>query len=349
MPKVKKSLTKDHFDKVDEKLVKCKVCGKILKTGGGTSNMLSHLTRKHPQAILETTTTSQQPAPTASSQQTPGEPIISLQQTKIQMVPLAKNTKKIDEQLTLMCATDFQPFTVVEDYGFRNFVEALNPNYQIPTRAKIRYEILPELYKKAKKKLEDLLKNVESLSVTTDLWTSMNLDSYISVTIHFYHENSLKSFVLNTVYMSESHTSAHLAATLNTILVEWNIKHKIVAIVTDNAPNMLKMCELLEIRNMPCFAHSLNLAVQDSLTAVKELEAIIEKCKRLVKYFKKSTLATNALNTEQKDRFPENEPLKLIQDVATRWNSIYHMLNRILLLSDSLAMVTRRLSQARHF
>lgn len=349
MPKVKKSLTKDHFDKVDEKLVKCKVCGKILKTGGGTSNMLSHLTRKHPQAILETTTTSQQPAPTASSQQTPGEPIISLQQTKIQMVPLAKNTKKIDEQLTLMCATDFQPFTVVEDYGFRNFVEALNPNYQIPTRAKIRYEILPELYKKAKKKLEDLLKNVESLSVTTDLWTSMNLDSYISVTIHFYHENSLKSFVLNTVYMSESHTSAHLAATLNTILVEWNIKHKIVAIVTDNAPNMLKMCELLEIRNMPCFAHSLNLAVQDSLTAVKELEAIIEKCKRLVKYFKKSTLATNALNTEQKDRFPENEPLKLIQDVATRWNSIYHMLNRILLLSDSLAMVTRRLSQAPPF
>lgn len=232
----------------------------------------------------------------------------------------------------------------MEDSGFRTFVEALNPNYDIPTRQKIRYEILPALYEKAKNSLETILQNVESLALTTDLWTSLNLDSYLSLTIHFYHENMLKSFVLSTVCIFESHTAAHLATTLNTILGEWKIRDKIVAIVTDNATNMLKMCELLEIRNMPCFAHTLNLTVQDAL-AVEELEAIIEKCKKLVKFFKKSTLATNALITQHKDR-QQDAPLKLIQEVATRWNSVFHMLNRILLLSDSLAIVTRKLSQA---
>ena len=31
--------------------------------------------------------------------------------------------------------------------------------------------------------------------------------------------------------------------------------NKIVCIVTDNAANALKMCKILKIRNLPCFAH----------------------------------------------------------------------------------------------
>lgn len=55
MPKVK-SKTKDHFDKVNDAKVKCKLCQKILSvTGGETSNMLSHLTRMHPKINQDTT------------------------------------------------------------------------------------------------------------------------------------------------------------------------------------------------------------------------------------------------------------------------------------------------------
>ncbi|CAG4947833.1 unnamed protein product [Parnassius apollo] len=53
MPKVKgKSLTRNHFEKLNNDSAKCQLCGKIIKVGGGTSNMLAHLKRSHPQATV---------------------------------------------------------------------------------------------------------------------------------------------------------------------------------------------------------------------------------------------------------------------------------------------------------
>lgn len=104
---------------------------------------------------------------------------------------------------------------------------------------------------------------------------------------------------------------------------------KVTAIVTDNGANMIKICELLGIRHMPCFAHTLNLAISDSLD-LPEVEQIISKCKRIVIFFKKSSAGWLALKLEQQERNPDIFPLKVIQDVPTRWNSTHHMLSRIL-------------------
>ena len=41
---------------------------------------------------------------------------------------------KMDEALVGMVIEDTQPFSIVEDQGFRKFVKALNPNYVLPTR-----------------------------------------------------------------------------------------------------------------------------------------------------------------------------------------------------------------------
>lgn len=54
MPKVKgKSITRNHFEKIDNDRAKCKLCAKVIKVGGGTSNMLAHIKRNHPQATVE--------------------------------------------------------------------------------------------------------------------------------------------------------------------------------------------------------------------------------------------------------------------------------------------------------
>lgn len=350
MPKVKTSKTKDHFDKVDDSSVKCKLCSKILKTGGGTSNMLSHLSRLHPQAVDRPAICSYEDASTSTI--TPAAAPKATEttiQSYFQHKPSVKYIKKIDEGLALMIASDFQPFSIVEDAGFRQFVGLLNPKYTLPTRQKIRNEIMPQLYNAAKVKLKTILNDVDHLSVTTDLWTSANQDSYMSVTVHFFHDMALKSFVLQTINITGSHTAENLAENLNTVFDDWNTKHKVVAIVTDNASNMTKMCELLQKRNMPCFAHTINLLVQDSLSGTAELQIIIDKCKAVVKYFKKSQLAIEALNTEQIERRPEETPLKLIQEVSTRWNSVFYMLERILKLANCLAIVTRKFRQAPPF
>ncbi|KAG5858392.1 hypothetical protein JTB14_006425 [Gonioctena quinquepunctata] len=67
----------------------------------------------------------------------PPEPVIKTQTTvnaflRKKMGVIAR--KNIDDNLMLLFTHDFQPFSVVEDYGFRKFVEALNPSYQLPSR-----------------------------------------------------------------------------------------------------------------------------------------------------------------------------------------------------------------------
>nr|CAH7744241.1 unnamed protein product [Callosobruchus chinensis] len=54
MPKHNPSVAKEHFVPVrsQSSSVECKHCKKVLKTGGGTSNMLAHLRRAHPTLIF---------------------------------------------------------------------------------------------------------------------------------------------------------------------------------------------------------------------------------------------------------------------------------------------------------
>ena len=54
--------------------------------------------------------------------------------------------KKLDTSLVDMIATDIQPMSVVEDKGFQEFVNALDPRYVLPSRRTITRSMLPTRY-----------------------------------------------------------------------------------------------------------------------------------------------------------------------------------------------------------
>ncbi|CAG4995315.1 unnamed protein product [Parnassius apollo] len=354
MPKVKsKSITRNYFEKIDNVSAKCKLCAKVIKVGGGTSNMLAHIKRNHPQATVEVDrgqvgdqpgATQAQETSTSTTQEKPTDTPRPIFQTTLKMTA-SSSKKKIDKYLTMMIATDFQPYSIVEDKGFRKLVEALNPSYKLPSRQRIRYDLMPELYQCAKLQLASMLENIKNLALTADMWSNQNMDCFLTVTIHFFNQNILKSYVLTTCDVPTSHTGENFAEIMTDLLTEWKILRKISAIVTDNGINMVKMCNLLGIRHMPCFAHTLNLTLDDSMK-LSQVEDITNKCKAVVNFFKKSSVGWRALKLAQKERNPDSTPLKLIQEVSTRWNSTFYMMKRILQLSDILALVCRKLDQA---
>jgi hypothetical protein len=45
--------------------------------------------------------------------------------------------KKIDGALLKLFTKDYQPFRVVEDEGYKEFVKLLNPNYILPNKHSI--------------------------------------------------------------------------------------------------------------------------------------------------------------------------------------------------------------------
>lgn len=107
----------------------------------------------------------------------------------------------------------------------------------------------------------------------------------------------------------------------------WKIVKKVACIMTDNASNMIKAGQILKVCHHPCFAHIMNLVIQDAMKN-KEISCIITKCKHLVSFFKSSNLATQALSMKQENK--NMTPLKLMQEVPTWWNSALKIIKRII-------------------
>ncbi|CAH1113759.1 unnamed protein product [Psylliodes chrysocephalus] len=134
--------------------------------------------------------------------------------------------------------------------------------------------------------------------------------------------------------MTGHHTSKNLANEISNIAREWEITDKILLIVSDNASNIKgAIMNELNLKHFGCFAHTLNLIVNHSLD-IPEILSLLAKVRKVVAHFKRSALANEHIMKYQENM--GNAPLKVLQDVATRWNSTYYMLERFLLLENAL-------------
>jgi len=234
--------------------------------------------------------------------------------------------KKLDHSLLKLFTKDLQPFSVVDDPGFKEFVHLLNPTYKIPNRHSISKVLIPAEYEKCMNAMKLLIDNeLETGCITTDCWTSRNTEGFMAITIHFIDLNFvLRSVLLSCHPYSESHTSENLSKEIKNVLKVWGVDKKIVFAVSDNAYNIKNALSTLQLKNLGCFAHTLNLIVQ---SALKQESSLIDKVKAISTHFRKSTTAHHKLMTYQTN-LGEKQPKKMLQDVSTRWNSTFYMLQR---------------------
>lgn len=345
MGKRKLSNVWSYFTKSsDKKIAKCCKCKKKYKTSGNTSNLKDHLKRMHPEINSNTSEScddcdeDNEDSPSVSSH------LIATYFKKQNVYDRDSNHKnQIDKALLLMICKDFQPFSIVK-MDFKNLVKILDPRYELPSRTTLRDSLLKQKYEICKNKLFALIQDVSHVSLTSDLWTSRANESFLTVTCHFIDKDyKIHTAVLSTNKMETNHTSENIAKEINIIIKDWDIDGKVVALVTDNASSMIKVCQILKIRHHPYFAHPLNLVVSD-IFKHDDVDCVIKKCKNIVTFFKSSNIAAQKLIIEQESQ--NKKPLKLIQEVPTRWNSMHHMLKRILVLKDVITIVLLRMPNA---
>lgn len=243
---------------------------------------------------------------------------------------------KINDLILNMIIKDLQPLTIVEDRGFRELINGLEPSYVIPSRFTFTNSFLPQKYEK-KGKLHSLLSKSLSVALTTDGWTAQySQASYISYTAHFISDEwHLHSCLLECGQYDDSHTAQHLRDELFRVANEWDIKEKVFTVTTDNAANMKAAIRLTEWGHIGCFAHTINLIVQSGLES-SEVSPLRKKIKNIVEYFHRSTKANNKFLEIQKQMKEIVTPLKLKNDVITRWNSTYFMFERLLKVREPL-------------
>ena len=127
----------------------------------------------------------------------------------------------------------------------------------------------------------------------------------------------LKSAVLATTNLTNYHTAENIAKELKHIINEWNIMNKVVAVVTDNAAYVVASVRLNGWKHIPCFAHTLNLVVQDSLAVNPTLSGIQKKCHDIESYFHHRCKATERLTLNSIQTRLNLDKHRLVQDVQT--------------------------------
>lgn len=228
-----------------------------------------------------------------------------------------------------MICLDFQPLSIVENVGFKKLIEYLEPRYPMVTRKQLANVVIPDMFRRVQGEVKNLLLSADSkVCITTDMWSSIANNDYISITCNFItNDFKLKHATLEVLpYPEVSHTAESIRAILLKILSDWGIKNKVACVIHDNAANMVAALNESGLTHLSCFAHSLQLVV---LAGVKEkaLSNILALCRKLVGHFKHSTKACKMLKAAQiASSVPEH---RLIQDEPTRWDSTYLMISRL--------------------
>ena len=299
----------------DTKFAKCKNCTELVARGGdntksfNTTNLVHHLKTKHSEEfskLLEMKKKKESERETIRKERSQKKTMTGLRQLTLQKREDQTTAWNINDpraciihkKLAEIIAIDIRPVSIVEDVGFINFMKTLEPCYKIPSRKYSNENIFPKVIAGVKTELHKMLHTPEYIvkhySYTTDIWsTNVAHKSLLSLTAHWISESFKKSSaVLNVTVLKGSHTGSYICDRFNYMLSTWRIdKENVHVVLRDNASNMVRAMKDAGLCSYGCFAHSLQLVVNDGVLSQRIVIDLLANCRSIVGHFRRSTVA----------------------------------------------------------
>ncbi|KAL5564800.1 hypothetical protein UlMin_027964 [Ulmus minor] len=272
-----------------------------------------------------------------------GQMLISTNTESMSISANQYDSQKFRELLTGAIVMHDLPFQFVEYTGIRALFKNLNPEVDTVSRNTAKADVL-KLYQREMTRIKAMLEVVPGrISLTSDLWSSVISDGYMCLTAHFIDNNwNLQKRVLNFCFMPPPHNDVALSERIFALLCGWKIEKRLFSLTLDNATSndvsvealgaQLNLKGLLpcngEFFHLRCCCHILNLIVQDGLA---DIDKSIWKIRESVKYVKGSCSQVRKQKILECVKLVSVDNKKgLRQDILTRWNSTYLMLDSAL-------------------
>ncbi|XP_010551474.1 PREDICTED: zinc finger BED domain-containing protein RICESLEEPER 1-like [Tarenaya hassleriana] len=219
--------------------------------------------------------------------------------TAVASVSLDQRRSRFD--LARMIILHGYPLTMVEDVGFRVFVQNLQPLFELVAFEGVESDCM-EIYAKEKHKIfESLDKLPGKISVSVDVWNSLEDAEYLCLTAHYIDETwGLKQRVLNFFVTDPSHTGEMHAEVIMTCLMEWDIDRKLFSMTSSHSPpfseevankirDRLSQNKFLycngQLFDVSCAVNVLSQMAQDSLQTSSEM---IIKIREMIRHVRSS-------------------------------------------------------------
>ncbi|XP_070817522.1 E3 SUMO-protein ligase ZBED1-like [Chaetodon trifascialis] len=237
-------------------------------------------------------------------------------------------------RLLKMIVSTLQPLESTEDTNFLDFVKALNPSLQIPTKSVIRSQLL-SIYSEEEKKLRSVLASAADVVLTCELWSSRAEDPYLTVACHFVDiHGNLKSYMLRTASLFGDDSAANIQKQLLAVMESWCVKDKVHTVIRAGMPQLKNI--KTKWTHMPCFADTLNVVFRD-LMSDGELLDVLRKCQNIIRFFQNDSEVERKLREIQERLDMEQD--ELIMYSGDRWLPWLQMLQRLMQQYEAMVMV----------
>ncbi|XP_004438053.1 PREDICTED: zinc finger BED domain-containing protein 4 [Ceratotherium simum simum] len=339
----------NHFSicSADPTKVVCLHCGRTISRGKkpsnlGTSCLLRHLQRFH-SSVLKTD------VPETALPSSPGVHVplstelsgaSSFDDTNEKFYDSHPVAKKITSLIAEMIALDLQPYSFVDNVGFNRLLEYLKPQYSLPSPSYFSRTAIPGMYDNVKQIIMSHLKEAESgvVHFTSGIWMSNQTREYLTLTAHWVtFESSVRphcedhhcSALLDVSQIDCDYSGNNIQKQLECWWEAWvtSTGLQIGITVTDNA-SIGKTLSEGEHSSVQCFSHTVNLIVSEAIKSQRMVQNLLSIARKICERVHRSPKAKEKLAELQKEyELPQHH---LIQDVPSKWNTSFHMLERLI-------------------
>lgn len=275
-------------------------------------------------------------------------------------------------------------FAHVENTEFQELLQYIAPSalVLIPQSGNTVRSWIVEEFNRCRVQLKENLKATQGqIHLSFDLWTSSNSLPMLAVVGHWTSNSAtVTTTLLGLRRLQGQHSGENIAQAILEVINDFEITSRLGYFVLDNASNndtaVLNLFAFLgqdpataKSRRLRCLGHILNLTVKAFLfgedaeafeaeaLAAFTLQAEINELSlwrrrgpvgclhNIIYYIKKTAQRLEDFSKLQAESNWDNDHcLQVIADNATRWNSVYKMIERALQLRDSIGLFSLRYS-----
>ena len=200
----------EHMDKIGNGKVQCRLCQKQLTyaQGGSTTSLRLHLRSLHP-SVTDAKPDQQAQRPLSAFGVGPQRPCNDSRQ------------EKITSLLVKCLVANMLPLSLVDNAEFRELLSFMETNYTVPCRQTVTAR-LDSMKAELSTVVSSELQCANAVHVTTDIWSSITNEPYISVTAAFISDDwKMVTCTLANAAMEERHTQANISARLHEAATSW--------------------------------------------------------------------------------------------------------------------------------